>query len=1643
MKQLILSLILVICAQSVFASNIISVTPLTDRILLVHFDDGEVIYPNELIVDRLNVEAAQLEESYTLTSSDDPDYQSGVSPTVVYRKTKGTEFVKDVPWNTEKWAFDPTGKPWAAEHWLYLELETPLQPGASYTLQTGALAANGSEWPFTFEVKNLRSEAVHTNTIGYLPDAPKFGYVYHWMGDGGGLDLSAYEGNSFWVYNTDNLEDPVKTGTLQPRKLATNAETGRTGDTPFRNFLGAAVYDCDFSDLTTTGDYVLVVEGIGRSYPFSVGPEALKDAAYTFGRGLYYQRSGIRLAPPYTDGDYVRPVTQNPMLTSDDGTDFSDLLLYSDFPFTSWTAEGGGDAQDAIKAAAVGNTLEVAGWYHDAGDWDAYHTHQKIPAQLMLTYEYAPERFSDDELNIPESGNGIPDIVDEASWLVKFNYRLRKELINKGYSDGGVGGARICPDVYNEEDGNAQENKPSWQDHRRYVVTQADAFMTYYYAGQAAQLAYILKSLGKDPTAFPVEMLDAVALEDMTYDEVDWIAEAEAAYAWASDPNNQPESADNYQDSLAVYRLYAAVNLFRLTGNPAYQEAARPVLENLMDNVQLSEVAKLGLYSYMAANHAQTDRLLQRNLENTVAQMANWTALNAADRRALRWGGIWDMPMLIGQGTTPWMFETIMACELLGDDVYRNVIHQTVDYFLGGNAMHTTWASGVGPRPVESGFHLDSRYNNDWVVYPGHIPYGPWSLAFGYDPVTYVIDGVEMQGGKGPWNKDWHNFSMYPLVEEWPGHSRYCFNIHAPTSSENTIHQNTVFAHLAYGYASSQHYKNAEMPNPVGHITLSKDTITLDTIGDLDTLLAVLDIPDASFGQLRWSSSEPRIAHVDGAGYVTGVTAGETVVTCATLDGSVQAQCIVICDWHEAPVEGIEIELDTLEMIEGQERGLNIDFTPADAPNQFVDWVISDPGVAGLDTETQVFTALAPGETWAVATSMNGGQVDSLFIRVLEATDFVIVDFDTVIPITDGLSPDSAQVYTPQGMADIAAPNPLPGLANPSSTVAAYHRPEGNWRLIGFALPTDSLQELSRYAELQFQYFGQVINDFMIQINTTSGNTIEFNEPVAGEDCWQLATVPLSSADTVATINVFVNPQEAESFVSYFDEVKLAGQAAVYRTGLSLSSSYVEMAAGDTVFLSAFAEDIPFTFVSENPAIVTVDQSGQLVGFAEGEAMVKAIPLYGEAALCQVKVEGGCPPPAPAISTTIIDVEDYPLDWSQGYGVFAWNTDQAGKVANPVPDVQNASGYVIEWARNGTPWGGVGIGIPQVSTDGFDLLEFQLHPTAEVDEIRMEVSGPNGVIGEQTLNQLGLPANQWSEVNFDLEAMEAKGVVISQVIVQVGGSSTAAFTVYLDNFQLRTQGLSLEGLTLTPDELAIPIGTTAQLDPLFTPENPADSCLEWSSSAPQIASVDEEGTVAAHTPGFATVTAKARDGGFTASVDVHALNTDATLSNLLLDGVPVVDFDPNQLAYTVEYAPADTVMLPTLEAPPNDPNAVVDVAGPTGFNTSGSATVTAEDGQTQLTYEVFLSVMTGTAEAEVVPIEVFPNPASRQIRFSTTSRISTAEVYGANGQLVSQPAVLEGNQGSIRLEGLPDGTYWLKVGLADGRKGLQTFTKVR
>ena len=780
---LLVTLALAGAAPMARASEVLDVSPITDRIVLLRFQDGAVIHhkrgqkrsEESVVGTPLDTGAAAKPAAYKLQSGDDPIYRAGLAPTAVGRKSKGTDFA----WITDRWTdgrVENDRPDHVDEHWVYLFLPKPMKPGAAYSVSTGDLATNGRVFRFVFDPRKTRSEAVHANTIGYVPTAPaKFAYLYQWAGDKGGLDLSALSGARFWLVDRATGRD-VFAGKVAFRAKRDNPETGQTGDTPSANFLGADVYECDFSAFTTPGRYVVAVEGVGCSWPFEIGADVYRLPFVTMARGLYHNRSGIALTRPYTE--FVRPAPHNPRLTPG----FAGELVYSSLRYLDYGPKNPESGTREEIEPTIKGPIDTCGWYQDAGDWDSYETHLRVAQELLLAYELNPRAFTDGELNLPENGpdgrgNGVPDILDEAAWLPRFCAALRAELKAKGYGTGGIG-LRVSGDAFGEDVRKDGTTKASWEDtDRLWVASGEDPVSTYRYAGAAAQLAHCLKIAGvRDPKG------------------VDWEREAKESYAWAA-AHTLPKDEEAVKQS----RIYAAASLFRMTGDRAYESRLKTDTADLGPNTPLWFEPLYGPAVYALGGEpsdANRDPELLARLRGAVLRTAD-ASHESAERRGLRWGGDFGMPMLIGQQTTPWVLPIAIGRRLLGSSdpakvrAYTADLYTTCDYFLGTNPTNGTWITGLGPRHPNFPFHMDAWYNGKtdaqgrWIPHPGIIPYSPWRK--------------ERDQGVGPWDHDWGNKTMYPAVDAWPGAERYFDNRCSPMGGEFTIHQNTAPAAAIFG----------------------------------------------------------------------------------------------------------------------------------------------------------------------------------------------------------------------------------------------------------------------------------------------------------------------------------------------------------------------------------------------------------------------------------------------------------------------------------------------------------------------------------------------------------------------------------------------------------------------------------------------------------------------------------------------------------------------------------------------------------------------------------------------------------------------------------------------------------------------------
>jgi endoglucanase len=751
--------------------DLVEILPLTERIFMVHIKEGHVVHHQKgrkreegerVVLMPLDTAAACRAEAWTVVCPEDPSFAQAPHPLGVGRKSKGTDFA----WMVQGW--DPANNravnkdpDHAKDHWLYLELPQALSSGKTYTIRAEGIPGL-PPLVLAYSAQKSRSEAVHVNLMGYVPDSPsKFAYVYHWAGDRGSVDLSFLKGKPFRLID-QKTGKAAFSGEVRFRAPANQQETGQLKDTPNGNFLCAEVWDCDFSSFATPGSYVVAVEGVGCSFPFRIDADAYREAFRVTCRGLYHNRSGIALKQPFTD--FERPAPHNPRLTPG----FAGKLFYTTSRWMDWRNADFDPADRPQIEAGLKGPIDVWGWYQDAGDWDSYPTHTTVATTLCFAFETAPGNFSDGDLNLPESGNGIPDILDEAAWLPRFCFRLRHELIKKGWGSGGVG-LRVCGDHFGGDTRKDGTTQASYEDtERKWIVSGEDSVSTFRYAATAAHLAWCLQSakLG-DP------------------EKVDWRAEAKESYAWAL-----AHTAAGDEKAVQESRCHAAAQLFRLTGSGDYEAQFEKDTAGFNPGEALSQDRAFGPWAYLLGGKGKPELL--RRIRDLVLARCESVALKTSERRALRWGGDFYMPMLVGQQTTPWILEGVIGHALTKQSdpararAYRGAVVTTCDYFLGTNALNQTWVTGLGVRHVEGVFHMDAWYNGKPTPHPGVIPYGPWQKM--------------KDQGMGPWDSDWANKTVHPAIDQWPGNERWFDNRNCPLSAEFTIHQNTCYAAAAFGW---------------------------------------------------------------------------------------------------------------------------------------------------------------------------------------------------------------------------------------------------------------------------------------------------------------------------------------------------------------------------------------------------------------------------------------------------------------------------------------------------------------------------------------------------------------------------------------------------------------------------------------------------------------------------------------------------------------------------------------------------------------------------------------------------------------------------------------------------------------------------
>ena len=333
---------------------------------------------------------------------------------------------------------------------------------------------------------------ININQVGYLPDAAKVAVIH---GDAIGSKASVVDvasGNS--VYDGD-----VEAATF-------NAATGRD-EARF-----------DFSSVTAPGTYKIVA-GDFESFEFAIGENVYDDAFDATLRMFYLQRCGVELSSDMA-GDYAHPECHS-----------GEATIYG-----------------------TDKKIDVSGGWHDAGDYGRYVVSgAKAAADLMLAYSLYPDAF-DDELGIPESGNGVPDVLDEVRFELEWLLKMQNE-------EGGVYHKVTCANF----PGFVMPEKET----EELIVCPVSTTATGDFAAVMAMATNIYSGIDND---FAAECLEA-AVKAADY------LDAHKSFEGAVNPDGIVTGEYPDQND-ADERAWAYAELFKATGDSKYDDAFCALIGN-------------------------------------------------------------------------------------------------------------------------------------------------------------------------------------------------------------------------------------------------------------------------------------------------------------------------------------------------------------------------------------------------------------------------------------------------------------------------------------------------------------------------------------------------------------------------------------------------------------------------------------------------------------------------------------------------------------------------------------------------------------------------------------------------------------------------------------------------------------------------------------------------------------------------------------------------------------------------------------------------------------------------------------------------------------------------------------------------------
>ncbi|MFA5675173.1 MAG: glycoside hydrolase family 9 protein [Christensenellales bacterium] len=482
---------------------------------------------------------------------------------------------------------------------------------------------------------------ININQLGYKADAVK---IAVFRGDRLGSGFEIVDQNGATVFEGE-LKGPIESTASDEI-----------------NYLG------DFSSFKTLGTYYIKSGAAVESYPFEISDSVYDDAFASVFKMLYLQRCGCALDESIA-GKFTHEACH---------------MQYA-----------------VIYGTDI--TKEVTGGWHDAGDYGRYVVPgAKAAADLLFTFEDFKELLSGqygDSFGIPESGNGIPDILDEARYELEWMHKMQDDVSGGVYHK--VTGLSFPGEV-----------TPTEETEQMYIAP----ISTPATGSFAAVMAMSYLTYKPYDAEFAEKCLEA------------------AKKAWTYLQNNLDSGFKNPDDILTGEypdkldkdeRYWAAAALFKATGERHYIEEFERILDlyvYVLDGYGWDNVGGYGNKIYLSLDEGSAKTESVQKIKDAIERKAEgYLKLSKEDGYGSSLGMTypWGSNMTVCDNARYLLF----AGELLGREDFKQAAERHFHYVFGVNPMSLCYVTGLGASSPKNTHHRPSMVAQESM--PGMLAGGP------------------------------------------------------------------------------------------------------------------------------------------------------------------------------------------------------------------------------------------------------------------------------------------------------------------------------------------------------------------------------------------------------------------------------------------------------------------------------------------------------------------------------------------------------------------------------------------------------------------------------------------------------------------------------------------------------------------------------------------------------------------------------------------------------------------------------------------------------------------------------------------------------------------------------------------------------